>query len=394
MLPRSRWKLPLGEREVGLRARLAGGEDLGEPDHRLPGLGDQHHARGLAVEPVRGRGLNSVDGTPLGHARRYARASSTSVAPRDAGARVDREPRRLVDGEQVGVLVTGREGDLDAAARRLGRARLRRGEQLACVAADHDLVARARGAARPSRARRSRAPSSSAAACRRGESGTSLSALRTYLSSRWPAASGETSNSITRSFYSTPTCPVLGGRYSSSSCFVSRSGSARIPCFRSADASSSTNPSMVKIPRRARLSRVPEERREVGVVGEGEGGVRAVAALDALERPAGEDGGRPRRRRGARRPPRRGAAATIASSTLRPLGPGGLKVDAVLVVDPVDRVDRRVRADAVAEVAEPLLRLLRLAQGVAEDEGAHPASRAPLAQAATPARISSLGGKA
>ncbi len=130
--------LPLHEREVGLLHRLAVGEDLGEPHHRLAVLRDEHDSRGVAIEPVRGRGLELGGRQVVRSAEVRARHLDERRAG-DAGAGMRREPGRLVHREHVGVLVEDAERHRNArgaAPRRLGPR-----EEPLLVAADDDRVA-------------------------------------------------------------------------------------------------------------------------------------------------------------------------------------------------------------------------------------------------------------
>ena len=111
---------------------------------RLLRAGDDEQARRVAVEPV-------DDPGPLGLRRRAAPCASSAVDERPVavpGAGMDDDARRLVDDEQVLVLV----GD----AR--GRRRLRRRAALAARQVELDLLAAARAGGSSAGRRRRRAP--------------------------------------------------------------------------------------------------------------------------------------------------------------------------------------------------------------------------------------------
>ena len=101
---------------------------------------DDHQARGVAVEAV-------DDPRPLGigAARDPAAQRVDERAARAARARVDDEARRLVDDEQVLVLVCDRDVDRRRGRRRRGRGRL-----------EHDLLPALEPVALRARARRRR----------------------------------------------------------------------------------------------------------------------------------------------------------------------------------------------------------------------------------------------
>ncbi len=158
--------LPLGEGEVGLPDALAGRERLAERHHRLARLRDEHDAGGVAVEAVRRRGAELGRREVGGDAEVAARELDERRA-RDAGAGVGGDAGRLVDGEDVVVLVEHAEARAARPRRRRpGRRRLRREEPL-LVPADRDGVPLLDELLGPARARRSLAPCGCGTSCRR-----------------------------------------------------------------------------------------------------------------------------------------------------------------------------------------------------------------------------------
>ena len=98
----------LGEGQVGL-LRFTRGENLGEPDHRLAGLRDHHHAARLAIEAVRRARLEFAFRDLEALPREVGASLVNEGVAGDPGPRMDGKTRRLVADEKVGVLVEDSE---------------------------------------------------------------------------------------------------------------------------------------------------------------------------------------------------------------------------------------------------------------------------------------------
>ena len=129
--------LALGERQVGLADLVTLREQLPEPDHGLAGLGREHDAARVPVEPVGRAGAELSRRQVPGHAQVGAHLVHQR-GPLDPAAGVGGQAGRLVHDQHVLVLVQDAEGLLHGSCtpgRSLGR-----DEQLLLVAADGDPV--------------------------------------------------------------------------------------------------------------------------------------------------------------------------------------------------------------------------------------------------------------